>query len=160
MPDSANPQFDWQQAVYDALRAGDIRQVAYVPDAGHARTIERAIADPELHDIVLTTEEEGVAVTAGAWLGANVLILPGCHRIGRGAVVAAGAVLTKDVPDYAVVGGSPARLIRYRFDPQGIASAEATRWWLHEPADVAARHDISGVWAESRSDAAEEATRA
>ena len=49
-------------------RAG-IRQVGYVPDAGHSRLIERCSADAEIRDVVLTTEEEGVALAAGAWLG-------------------------------------------------------------------------------------------
>jgi sulfopyruvate decarboxylase alpha subunit len=59
----------WQQAVFRALKEGDIRQVAYVPDAGHAHAIRSAVADPEIQDVVLTTEEEGVAVVSGAWLG-------------------------------------------------------------------------------------------
>jgi sulfopyruvate decarboxylase alpha subunit len=59
----------WQQAVFDALKAGGIRQIAYVPDAGHAAAIRAAQADPEIRDIVLTTEEEGVALACGAWLG-------------------------------------------------------------------------------------------
>jgi len=46
-----------------------VRQVGYVPDAGHARLIERCRADPDIHDVALTTEEEGVALAAGAWLG-------------------------------------------------------------------------------------------
>lgn len=75
-------------------------------------------------------------ICAGSWLGANAIILPGCRRIGRGAVVAAGAVLTRDVPDYAVVGGNPASLIRYRFSTQRIADAEATKWWLQSPAEL------------------------
>lgn len=59
----------WQQAVFRALKAGDIRQVAYVPDAGHSHAIRAAQADTEIEDVVLTTEEEGVAVVSGAWLG-------------------------------------------------------------------------------------------
>ncbi|MFM1988690.1 MAG: hypothetical protein RJA99_1647 [Pseudomonadota bacterium] len=59
----------WQQDVFDALKRGGIRQIAYVPDAGHAHVIRSAIADPDIEDIVLTTEEEGVALAAGAWLG-------------------------------------------------------------------------------------------
>jgi virginiamycin A acetyltransferase len=105
-------------------------------------------------------ETAGLEIAAGAWIGANVLLLPGCRRVGRGAVVAAGAVLTKDVPDYAVVGGSPARMIRYRFDPQGIASAEATAWWRYRPGDVEARHDLSATWSPGQSDTSREADRA
>src|SRR5205085_7343025 len=51
------------------LKAADIRQVGYVPDAGHARLIARCKADNDIRDVVLSTEEEGVALAAGAWLG-------------------------------------------------------------------------------------------
>jgi sulfopyruvate decarboxylase alpha subunit len=61
----------WQQAVFKALKEGDIRQVAYVPDAGHAHAIRSAVADPDIQDVVLTTEEEGVALVSGAWLGGD-----------------------------------------------------------------------------------------
>lgn len=54
-----------------------------------------------------------VQISKGAWLGAACVVLPGCS-IGKGAVVAAGAVVTKDVPDFAVVAGNPARILRYR----------------------------------------------
>ncbi len=59
----------WQEDVFNALKQGGIQQIAYVPDAGHAHVIRSAIADPEIQDVVLTTEEEGVAVSCGAWLG-------------------------------------------------------------------------------------------
>ena len=59
----------WQQAVFKVLKKGGIRQIAYVPDAGHAHVIRSAIADPEIEDVALTTEEEGVALCCGAWLG-------------------------------------------------------------------------------------------
>jgi len=59
----------WQQAVFKVLKEGGVHQVAYVPDAGHSHVIRSAIADPDIQDIVLTTEEEGVAVACGAWLG-------------------------------------------------------------------------------------------
>ena len=65
----------WQERVYGALKAGGIRQVAYVPDAGHAHLIARAQADPAMRAIVLTTEEEGVALAAGAWLGGQRAVL-------------------------------------------------------------------------------------
>jgi sulfopyruvate decarboxylase alpha subunit len=60
---------DWPDRLFDTLKRAHIAQVGYVPDAGHARLIDRCRADPAIRDIVLTTEEEGVALAAGAWLG-------------------------------------------------------------------------------------------
>ena len=59
----------WQDQLFDTIKRAGISQVGYVPDAGHARLIERCKADPAIRDIVLTTEEEGVALMAGADLG-------------------------------------------------------------------------------------------
>jgi sulfopyruvate decarboxylase alpha subunit len=59
----------WRDDVYDSLKAAGVEIIAYVPDAGHSRAIERAVADPEMEAIVLTTEEEGVALACGAWAG-------------------------------------------------------------------------------------------
>jgi sulfopyruvate decarboxylase alpha subunit len=67
---AANPD-DWRDAIYELFRASAIRQVVYVPDAGHSRLIERCHADPDMHAVVLSTEEEGVAHLAGAWLGGD-----------------------------------------------------------------------------------------
>ena len=60
---------DWRDAIFAALKEADIRQVGYVPDAGHSRLIELCHADPAIRAVPLTTEEEGVALAAGAWLG-------------------------------------------------------------------------------------------
>ena len=59
----------WPDQVYAELKALDVRQVAYVPDAGHSRLIQLCDSDPAIHCISLTTEEEGVALMAGSWLG-------------------------------------------------------------------------------------------
>ncbi len=59
----------WPDDIFDALTAAEVRQVAYVPDAGHKRLIERCIADDTMRAVTLTTEEEGIALLAGAWLG-------------------------------------------------------------------------------------------
>lgn len=59
----------WQDELYDELRRSNITQFAYVPDAGHSILIDRSLADPGVHSVGLTTEEEGVAMLAGADLG-------------------------------------------------------------------------------------------
>jgi sulfopyruvate decarboxylase alpha subunit len=59
----------WQDDLYDLLRRHDVTQFAYVPDAGHRVLITRALADPRVRAVALTTEEEGVALLAGADLG-------------------------------------------------------------------------------------------
>ncbi len=66
---------EWQYAVFNVLKKGGVRQVAYVPDAGHSHVIRSANADPDIHDVVLTTEEEGVALCCGAWLGGQRAVL-------------------------------------------------------------------------------------
>lgn len=62
------------------------------------------------------------------WIGRNVIITNGSN-IGNGVIAAAGAVITKDVPDYAVVGGIPARIIKYRFTQQQIKLLNKIAWW-------------------------------
>src|ERR1700730_651167 len=65
----------WQHELYDLLRRHGVSQLAYVPDAGHSILIDRSIADPEVHSVALTTEEEGVALIAGADLGGARAVL-------------------------------------------------------------------------------------
>jgi sulfopyruvate decarboxylase alpha subunit len=59
----------WPDQVFRTLKEAGVRQVGYVPDAGHKRLIELCLADRELRSVVLSTEEEGIGLAAGAWLG-------------------------------------------------------------------------------------------
>jgi sulfopyruvate decarboxylase alpha subunit len=69
--DDRTSALSWPDAIYAQFRRVGIRQVGYVPDAGHSRLIELCVSDPDIHDVVLTTEEEGVGLVAGAWLGGH-----------------------------------------------------------------------------------------
>lgn len=69
------PDRPWQHEVYKTLRAHDVTQFAYVPDAGHATLIDLSLADKDVHSVALTTEEEGVALAAGAHLGGARAVL-------------------------------------------------------------------------------------
>lgn len=86
-------------------------------------------ADTQLYD-EFKYAEPGYLVVVGSdcWIGHDVKIIEGV-KIGDGAMVLAGAVVTKDVPPYAIVGGVPAKIIGYRFDEQTIQFLLKTRWW-------------------------------
>lgn len=68
------------------------------------------------------------------WFGYGATIMPGV-KIGNGAIVATGAVVTQDVPPYAIIGGNPAKVIRYRFDETTIARLLELAWW-HWPLET------------------------
>jgi sulfopyruvate decarboxylase alpha subunit len=65
----------WPTEIYRVLKRAHVSQASYVPDAGHTQLIELLHADPEIQTTVLTTEEEGIAVAAGAWLGGQRAVL-------------------------------------------------------------------------------------
>lgn len=69
-----------------------------------------------------------IVIGHDVWIGAHAIILSGVS-IGNGAVVAAGAVVTKDVPAYAIAGGNPARVIKFRFPSDTISQIEKLAWW-------------------------------
>lgn len=88
---------------------------------------------------VVVTRPHGISrpVTIGndVWIGDHATIMGGV-TVGDGAVIAAGAVVTKDVPSYAIVGGVPAHVIRYRFDETTVAELLALKWWRYDLADL------------------------
>lgn len=73
-------------------------------------------------------EFKPIAMGHDVWVGARAIILDGV-TVGNGAIIGAGAVVAADVPPYAVVGGVPARIIRYRFTPEQIEFLESCQWW-------------------------------
>ncbi len=74
------------------------------------------------------------------WIGRNALITNGAN-IGNGAVVAAGSIVTKDVPDYAVAGGAPAKVIRYRYTQEQIDALNKICWWDWPDEEIRRRYD-------------------
>lgn len=78
-----------------------------------------------------------IIIEDDVWVGHNAIILPAVNLIGRGSVIAAGAVVTKNVPRYAVVGGNPAKVIKYRFTDEVISNIESLEWWNMSKSDIA-----------------------
>jgi virginiamycin A acetyltransferase len=108
-----------------------------MPDAMHATagvsTFPFGILPGAFADALPITEypfpeARDTVVGHDVWIGMEALVMPGV-RIGHGAVVAARAVVTRDVPDYAVVAGNPARIVRRRFTEEEAARLVALAWW-------------------------------
>ena len=76
----------------------------------------------------LINKQRRATIGNDVWLGRNVIVTNGSN-IGNGVIAAAGAVITKDVPDYAVVAGVPAKIIRFRYSPEQIDALNRIAWW-------------------------------
>lgn len=81
-----------------------------------------------IKDNIHYKEYERVKIGNDVWIGSRAMIMCGVS-VGNGAIIAAGAVVTKDVPPYAIVGGIPARIIKYRFTQTIIDSLSESEWW-------------------------------
>jgi chloramphenicol O-acetyltransferase type B len=111
-------------------------------DVGHVSTSSRVRRQ------ALDSEDPSrgpVHIGSDVWIGHGVVILSGV-KVHNGAVLAAGTVVTKDVPPYAIATGIPARVVRYRFDEERVAALLRIQWWSW-PADVISRRadDFSDV---------------
>lgn len=83
-------------------------------------------------EVRMIDKKRGIAIEIGndVWIGERVFLVGGIH-IGDGAVVLAGAVVTKDVPAYSIVGGVPAKILKYRYDELTIQWLLQAKWWDH-----------------------------
>jgi acetyltransferase-like isoleucine patch superfamily enzyme len=123
-----------------ALPAGS-RVGRYVSMAGAVRAFarnhpsERLSMHPFFYNQALgivgedTISSGRLTIEHDAWIGEGVILTPGCSRVGLGAVVGAGAVVTKDVPDFAICAGNPARVLRMRFDERVCDLIRQSQWW-------------------------------
>jgi len=80
-------------------------------------------------DTIEAVRDHPLVIEHDVWIGANAIITPRCARIEHGAIVAAGAIVTKNVPPFTIVAGVPARAIGQRFSPEIQAILLETRWW-------------------------------
>ena len=151
---SFDPVTDWAQTLApylfpisrEKLVIGRFCQIAHgarfiTSSANHPMggfsTFPFRVLRPETMGDYLNLPFRDTGVGNDVWIGMNALIMPGV-TIGDGAIVATGAVVTKDVPPYAIVGGNPARIVRRRFDDATIADLLRIRWWDWTPERIAA----------------------
>ena len=87
---------------------------------------------------------EHVRIGHAVWIGDRVVVCPGV-TVGNGAVIGAGSVVTRDVPDYAVVAGNPARVLRYRYPEAVIARIKDLEWWRWDDATMRRRRHLFEV---------------
>ena len=88
----------------------------------------------EVRNVPMEQRHRGIVVENDVWIGSFAYIRGGV-RLGTGCIVGTGAVVTKDVPPYAIVAGNPARVRRYRFDDKTIERLLASKWWRYKFTD-------------------------
>lgn len=134
-------------AVFRPGAFGGITHVGrYTSIAPNVHTIERnhpvtwastssMFYDPGIGVVAKETlpDYEPLQIGHDVWIGWGAIILPTCRQIGDGAVIGAGSVVTRNVPDYAIVAGVPAQVLRYRFDEAMRRELKASQWWALTP---------------------------
>jgi acetyltransferase-like isoleucine patch superfamily enzyme len=91
------------------------------------------VINSSIYNDVFKSQEQSCIIGNDVWIGANAFInTSSCHSIGDGAVIGAGAIVTHDVPPYAVVVGVPAKILKYRFSPEQIEILLRIKWWARK----------------------------
>ena len=104
-----------------------IQEDYHNPDRITTYFLERNLLGEPLKDNAVVSKGK-IVIGNDVWIGAGAQILSGV-RIGDGAIIGAGAVVTKDIPPYAVAGGNPAKVIKYRFGQKKIDELLGLKWW-------------------------------
>ena len=92
-------------------------------------------------DTIPSVADNPLSIGHDVWIGHNVLIAPGCRSIGDSAIVAAGAIVTADVPSFAIVGGVPAKFLRWRISDESRKAWLLSQWWLKPVGELAGQLD-------------------
>lgn len=81
------------------------------------------------NDTIITDSDNPLSIGSDVWIGSRTTILPGCRRIGNGVIIGSNSVVTKDVDDFSIIGGNPAKVIKKRFSSDIGDLVNATSWW-------------------------------
>lgn len=123
--------------IYEGVHIGKYCSIAYQVSigAGEHYTNRLSTYPLQIRALHITNERDKVfpvslqtVIGNDVWIGNGAVIKSGV-KIGDGAVIATGAIVTKDVPPYAIVGGVPARILKFRFDKEMISLLPKTQWW-------------------------------
>ncbi|MFI3255964.1 MAG: CatB-related O-acetyltransferase [Psittacicella sp.] len=123
---------------------------------GHSHPINRFTTSPISYDPIMINKSKiklikqksynyyqaPILIENDVWIGSDVILKPGI-TISNGAIIAAGSLVTKDVPPYAIVGGNPAKLIRYRFEESIIKKLLEIKWWEYNALDFKIESDCN-----------------
>lgn len=88
-------------------------------------------------DLFPPLESNPLIIGHDVWIGQGVIVLPKCRTIGNGAIIGAGSIVTRDVPEFAVVAGAPAKVIRHRFERAIEEKVRSSGWWLRSLSELA-----------------------
>jgi len=93
-----------------------------------------------IEPVGVVPKSKRITIGNDVWLGKNVIVVNGSN-IGNGVIAGAGSIITKDIPDYAIVAGNPARIIRYRYNEKQIEALNKIEWWNWSDEEIRCRYE-------------------